>query len=137
MTSPDDFHEATSYDIELENPEKIRIRLRRYRFYSDFVLWEKDLHRIDMGDPEFDQEFALKGNKENIIRSIFDPYIRKKLMDLKNTFYELEISITTPEVIHYIDDRRLEENILNVERFSSIVNTSIDIVEKIERVDTL
>ena len=58
------------------NPEGFRFTIYRKSFFSDMgkLLGMQD---IEVGDPEFDEAFIIKGNDETRVRSLFaDPKIR-------------------------------------------------------------
>lgn len=128
----------THYDVEFENPETILLKLKSHRAHISH-LFVKNFQRMSLGDSAFDKAFTLSGNKESHIKAIFDPHIRSRLIDLKDTFFELtnmrwhrRAMSRNPKVISYTDYRRLEENLTDARKFRLIVDTVMDIVEKIE-----
>jgi hypothetical protein len=63
------------------NPEGFRFTIYRKGFFSDLgkLLGMQD---IEVGDPEFDEAFIIKGNDEDRVRVLFsDPKIRQMIQD--------------------------------------------------------
>ena len=63
------------------NPEGFRFTIYRKGFFSDLgkLLGMQD---IEVGDPEFDEAFIIKGNDERQVRDLFsDPKIRQMIQD--------------------------------------------------------
>ena len=74
-----DGHSSTTFTrmrAPYVNPEGFRFTIYRKSFFSDMgkLLGMQD---IEVGDPEFDETFIIKGNDETRVRSLFaDPKIR-------------------------------------------------------------
>lgn len=101
---------------------------------------ENIIHDIELGDPKFDKEFLLKGNKESETKTIMDQSIRDKIANIWH-FYEVEIGHPYIEplerkegssIARSLDAQPLATVKLDARRFRLIVDTMIDIVEKIE-----
>ena len=63
------------------NPEGFRFTIYRKGFFSDLgkLLGMQD---IEVGDPEFDEAFIIKGNDESKVRDLFaNPKIRQMIQD--------------------------------------------------------
>jgi hypothetical protein len=63
------------------NPEGFRFTIYRKGFFSDLgkLLGMQD---IEIGDPEFNEAFIIKGNDEGKVRDLFaDPKIRRMIQD--------------------------------------------------------
>ena len=63
------------------NPEGFRFTIYRKGFFSDLgkLLGMQD---IEVGDPEFDEAFIIKGNDEDRVRVLFaNPKIRQMIQD--------------------------------------------------------
>jgi hypothetical protein len=63
------------------NPDGFRFAIYRKGFFSDLgkLLGMQD---IEVGDPEFDEAFIIKGNNEDRVRTLFsDPEIRKRIQE--------------------------------------------------------
>ena len=63
------------------NPEAFRFTIYRKGFFSDLgkLLGTQD---VEVGDPEFDEAFIIKGNHEDRVRVLFsDPKIRQMIQD--------------------------------------------------------
>lgn len=82
------------------------------------------------GDPEFDRKFVVKGDNESEIRVILDPSIRQKIMLIKN--FNLEINTNNSNVAYYVDFHSISATKQEAARLRLILDTLIDIVEKIE-----
>ncbi|MCJ7635176.1 DUF3137 domain-containing protein [Candidatus Bathyarchaeota archaeon] len=133
------------YDVEFENSKNIIIYIKKRHGvpFGPIVRWSRMgdiVQDIELGDPEFDKEFSLKGNKETEIKMIMDQFIRNKILDIKS-FYLAEIGhpySESPElkavsnIARYIDAKPLGAVKLDVKRFRLTLDTMIDIVEKIE-----
>src|SRR4051812_24232943 len=73
--------QATRLRAPYVNPEGFRFTIYRKGFFSDLgkLLGMQD---IEVGDPEFDKAFILKGNDEDRVRVLFsDPKIRQMIQD--------------------------------------------------------
>jgi hypothetical protein len=74
-----DGHSSTTYTrmrAPYVNPEGFRFTIYRKSFFSDMGKL-LDMQDIEVGDPEFDETFIIKGNDESKARSLFgDPKIR-------------------------------------------------------------
>jgi len=133
----------TRYIVELENNKPVLMYLKKHfslpirnqKLSKDYV------HDIKIDEGDFDGEFVIKGNSESDIREILDPSIRSKIMNTRNSLYEIYIGYRKnyrPDAeiesqnIRYVDSRSLYETKGNAERFQLIIDTLIDIVEKIE-----
>lgn len=124
----------TRYIVKTENPERIQIYLKN-RHYTHKLgkWWEEDggyIKEIKVNEPEFDYIFQIKvGNEVSDIKQILNPSIRAKIKNLRYTLYELYIGYTlTLNNLCYIDSQPTHET----KEFRFIVDTLIDIVEKIE-----
>ncbi|MDQ1278741.1 MAG: hypothetical protein QG670_1, partial [Thermoproteota archaeon] len=118
-----------------------------FPFEHGSSLSKKDIRDIQMDDPQFLDRLVIKGNNENAANSILDLSIRNKIKNIQDTFYELEIGTANwksypwspnkidiePNVIHYVDSRSLKETKANAVKFKWILDTLIDIVEKLEK----
>jgi hypothetical protein len=111
----------TNYDIELKNHVLIDLRLKP----SAFLSLTPD---ITAGDPEFDNRFEVKGTSKSDIRAILDSSLRDKIMSLGNISL-IKVSVN---LAHYEFHHPVERIKTNAEQFKDIVNTLIDIVERIE-----
>ncbi len=63
------------------NPESFRFTIYRKGFFSDLgrLLGMQD---VEVGDPDFDEAFVIKGNDEDRVRLLFsDPKIRQMIQD--------------------------------------------------------
>jgi hypothetical protein len=70
---------ATRLRVPYINPEGFRFTLYRKGFFSDLgkLLGTQD---IEVGDPEFDEAFIIKGNDESKVRDLFaNPKIRQMI----------------------------------------------------------
>jgi len=70
---------ATRLRAPYINPEGFRFTLHRKGFFSDLgkLLGMQD---IEVGDPEFDEAFIIKGNDESKVRDLFaNPKIRQMI----------------------------------------------------------
>ncbi len=70
---------ATRLRVPYINPEGFRFTLYRKGFFSDLgkLLGMQD---IEVGDPEFDEAFIIKGNDESKVRDLFaNPKIRQMI----------------------------------------------------------
>jgi hypothetical protein len=77
-----DGHSSTTYTrmrAPYVNPEGFRFTIYRKSFFSDMgkLLGMQD---IEVGDPEFDETFIIKGNDESKVRELFaNPKIRQMI----------------------------------------------------------
>jgi hypothetical protein len=72
---------VTRIRVPYVNPEGFRFKIYRKGFFSDLgkLLGMQD---IEVGDPEFDEAFIIKGNDEDRVRVLFsDPKIRQLVQD--------------------------------------------------------
>lgn len=84
-SSAEGYDPYTIYDIEFANPATIQIRLaERSRINRFFSL--RDVTDITLDDPDFDQQFIVRGNKESDIKAILESIIRCKIMSLEFKF---------------------------------------------------
>lgn len=135
----------TRYRIALENPQKILLYIEK-RFTSGSTgasLPNKYIQDIHFDDSQFRQGLVIKGNKEKYIQSILDSSIQKEIMNIKSTLHELEIGYgkplgtsveieIEPNAFRYVDSQSLTCIKGNAVKFQLILDTLIDIVEKIE-----
>jgi len=133
----------TRYIVEFENPKPVLMYLKKHFSFPIRNVLSKDYHDIKIGKGEFDEEFVIKGNNESDIKEILDPSIRSKIINARNTLYEVYIGYTknylsgreieAQNTATYIDSRSLYWTKANAERFQMIIDTLINIVEKIEK----
>jgi hypothetical protein len=74
------------------NPEGFRFTIYRKGFFSDVgkLLGMQD---IEVGDPEFDEAFIIKGNDEDRVRELFsDPKVRQMIQDQPKVQLEVKDS---------------------------------------------
>jgi hypothetical protein len=114
----------TVYDVKFNNPKMILMQIKKRSVLSVFT------QSIHTGDFEFDQEFQLKGNRESEIEAILDQPIRNKMMRISK--FNIVISEKNPYVAHYSERGSILHTKEDPERFRAIVETMVNIVEKIE-----
>jgi hypothetical protein len=72
------------------NPEGFRFTICRKGFFSDLgkLLGMQD---VEVGDPDFDEAFIIKGNDEDRVRVLFsDPKIRQMIRDQPQIHLEVQ-----------------------------------------------
>lgn len=136
----------TNYDVEFENPQTNLLGVKRRSFLAwskrPFFVYSKSKD-IRMNDQEFDREFSVKGNKESEIRAILDPSIRNKIMkigDFNLTIGWSEIGsawvgfqrVFVTNVVRYVTYQSIKSIKQDADRFRKVLDTVIDIIEKIE-----
>jgi len=143
----------TRYEVYFENPPMILLYIRRHfpysPRYSSFETYGKHVRDIHLDNPQLLQGLVIKGNNENAIKSILDSSICNRIMNIKDSLYEMEvghghwkpvygthkwgrIEIEIEPKARYIDSQSLQKTKGNAPKFKSILDTLIDIVEKIE-----
>ena len=73
--------QATRIRAPYVNPDAFRFKIFRRSVLSDLgkLLGTQD---IEVGDPDFDEAFIIKGNEEDGVRGLFfDPKIRQMIQD--------------------------------------------------------
>lgn len=154
----DDLGEVmTRYVVEFKNRNRIVIYLRKRSLFTfirnrQFSHWT--IHQLKVGDNTFDNKFLIQGFNEQEVKAVLDFSIRTKLLNLRSTFYEVEIgheaelkslelantdtyrreSFMDTNQAWYVDEIPFLETITNTPRFISIIDTMIDIAEKIEAI---
>ena len=74
------------------NPEGFRFTIYRKNLFSELgkLLGMQD---IEVGDPEFDEDFIIKGNDESKVRDLFaNPKIRQMIQDQPEIWLEIKDS---------------------------------------------
>ena len=181
---------GTNYDVEFSNPQPILMEIRKrigwgffreqsYPPWMDEAISTSSRPRylqlmpylliivgrdIRINDSEFDKQFSVKGNKENVVRAILDPSIRGKIMMIRDFNVIIGLLkrkdssesgsnsnhvpkslpswvwkmiqphvVFVPDVAQHVDYGSLSKIKQEPERFRAIIDTMIDIVEKIEK----
>lgn len=140
------FQYYTRYRVDFENPKMILLHIRRGFPHTARLLssLEGNIQNIHISDPQF-EGLVIRGNRENDIKTILDSSIRSRLMKIKVTLFDMEIGYgkhtgfgfshkveIIPNVAHYIDTLSFPRTRRDPEKFQFIVDTLIDIVERIE-----
>ncbi len=135
--------EYTVYDVEFENRGGLMILIMKRSAYPS---------TISTGDTSFDRGFAVNGNAENDVKQILDPIIRFKIGYLKNIrdgrsvlevgsplslrtrlkTYLSDRYVKGSNITRYTDFLSMKDTRSNLVNFRIIIDTIIDIVEKIE-----
>lgn len=136
----------TRYLVAFENPKIILLYMKKrlaLPLNRKSSVSEKYLRDIHVNNPLL-EGLVIKGNNENDVKSILDADICSRIVKFKGTLYELEIGYgirvlgtrneikTEPNAIRYLDSQQLVETKGNALRFKLILDTLIDIAEKIE-----
>jgi hypothetical protein len=149
------YDHRTYFDVQLKNPKKIMIYIAVPN--PDYWLiitvpnvdywWDSSKHKtigLRVGDPIFDDQFRVLGDREYHIPTILDPSIRNRIMNIRNPPFNLVIDSGEgrPKVFNNEDDcpyracyqvpREISEIKKDTRRFRLVIDTMIDIVEKIE-----
>jgi len=145
----------TRYRVDFENPRMILLYIKKSFSLRGYFSWswapplsKKYIRDIHLDNPQLLEGLVMKGNNENAIKSILDSSICNRIMNIKDTLYEMEIGYgkylrprswrdhpemqMEPNEVRYIDSRSLSKTKRNALKFKSIVDTLIDIVEKVE-----
>jgi hypothetical protein len=139
----------TRYRIDFQNSQMILLHIRRSFPHSfRYSSLGKRIRDIQLDDPQLLQGLVIKGNNENAIKSILDSSICNRIMSIKDSLYEMEIGYgklgygkhkwlpigmeIEPNAVRFIDSRSLQDTKGNAVEFRLILDTLIDIVEKIE-----
>lgn len=157
----------TYYDVELENPQKIMMEIKKRSFFS----FGSRSNNIKI-NTIFDKEFSVKGTDENKITNILEPSICNKILTIRGfnlvigvdklldrsryrsqtgilyslpTLSEATLRIGLESRVRkgleskydthlarHVDSQPLVEIKWDANRFRAIIDTIIDIVEKIE-----
>ena len=144
-------HLKTRYWVTFENPKMLLLYMKK-RFTVPWnrgsLVSEKYFRDIHIDNP-LTKGLVLRGNNENDIESILDADICNRIMKIKDTLFELEIGYgkyvvteeyppsgyeveIVPNALRYLDSHELVDTKGNAVRFKLILDTLIDIVEKIE-----
>jgi hypothetical protein len=92
------------------NPDGFRFKIYRKGFFSDLgkLLGMQD---IEVGEPEFDEAFVIKGNDEERVRDLFaNPKIRQMIQDQPKIRLEVKDSEGWfgPKFPEYVDELQFE-----------------------------
>jgi len=136
----------TRYRVNFENPQMILLYIKKRFSGHGSSLSKEYIRDIHLDNPQLLQGLVIKGNNENAIKSILDSSICNRIMNIKDSLYEMEVGHgkpvhgkhkwlqieIEPNVARFIDSRSLQETKGNALKFRLILDTIIDIVEKIE-----
>ena len=130
----------THYNVEFENPQTILMSIGKRSIFFPILTYPPYLWKgknIRMNDSEFDDKFFVRGNKESEVRAILDSSIRSKIRNIRdfNIIIELHKIKNFNKLINlaqHVDFHSLSKTKQGAERFKEIIDTVIDIVEKIE-----
>jgi len=112
----------TNYEILLEKPTVIELHLRKH----DVPFGRKTDILVD--DPVFDRRFDVTGTKAMDIRVLHDPSLRSQILKL-GKFSLMNVQTNT---LHYQFSNEIKNIKTDAVRFKDLINTMLDIVEKIE-----
>lgn len=128
-SSGEDSSTETRYSVKFANQNQILLQLRNRSILSN--LRDYYTEHIEVGESEFDGKFSIKGNNENKIKSALGPSVRHKIKTLKN--FNLTVDAKKPEEAYCLDyNRSISASKMNPDRFRLIIDTIVDIVEKME-----
>jgi len=115
---------STVMSVSFNNPRRISIHLTKKGLLEEIRKRLFQVPETIVDDPEFDQKFVIRGSNESVIKTILDPSIRKKIMNIKN----FHITIDGNEA--YFEESGF---IMDTKRLQSVLDITIDILEKIEK----
>lgn len=148
----------TSYLVVFSNPRGIVLHIKKRRTFpigGSYLENRLGLREIKV-DEKFDREFIVKGNYENEIKAILDPYLLSRIACLRefldeNRHQEMApaIEIGYPEdpkqaymlngsLLPYVDDLNLAQYkdpfpiVFDAFRSRLILDALIDIIQKLE-----
>ncbi|MCJ7633355.1 DUF3137 domain-containing protein [Candidatus Bathyarchaeota archaeon] len=150
----------THYYVDFDNPKSILFHIKRRSFYMSGEppapeFFAKKVKEFKVGDAEFDSKFVVKSNDENLARSILDLPLRDAMNNARNTLSpsrNIEVGYVSapfdprntlsifdafsyreePDIVHYIDPRRLSRVEEDADRIRAILDIMVLIVERIE-----
>ena len=110
-------------------------RLVRSPSYDSWQRESSILHEmtdIQVGDDKFDRSIFLKGNKESDIIAILDQSIREKIMSVTYPRFNLTIAEDNLDRASHHVSGGFSHIKKDAQRFRTVIDLMIDIVEKIE-----
>jgi hypothetical protein len=120
------------------NPEGFRFTIYRKGFFSDLGKF-LGMQDIEVGDPEFDEEFIIKGNDEDRVRVLFsDPKIRQMIQDQPKIQLEVKDSEGWfgPKFPQEVDELQFQVLgvIKDVERLKSLFDLFAAVLDQLCRI---
>jgi len=117
------FPMANLKELEMTIASKNILRNPKYILHKMAKVFGKQ--DIKLNHPQFDKKYLVQGNDENAIKDIFDIDIQSGILGVK--YYIPPIKVSDDET-HFEE----EGFIYNIERLKSLIDITIDIVERIE-----
>lgn len=135
----------TRYRVSLDNPRQILLYIKKsfpFSFAQAPAGSGKLLRDINVDDPSFAQ-FVVKGNREEEVKTILDDSARDMIIRSGSDLHQIEVGHVYYEfgqsepdaefnIDCFVDSKPLRDTKADAAKFSMILDTLLDIVEKVE-----